>query len=108
MDDGETLDNSSSCFISLAIFVQEQPRSDAAGVALGEKIYVVGGFDGANLLRSVERFKPNHNNLSFVFYKNELSQEIGNTAVHCCLSWSLVNPGAGLPEEPKGHPGQDC
>ena len=28
--------------------------------------------------------------------------------VHCCLSWSLVNPGAGLPEEPKGHPGQDC
>ena len=27
-------------------------------MALGGKIYVVGGFDGANQLRSVERFNP--------------------------------------------------
>ena len=58
MEDGQTLGNCSSCFISLTIFVQKEPRSDAAGVALGGKIYVVGGFDGANQLRSVERFNP--------------------------------------------------
>ena len=58
MEDGQTLGNSSYCFISLTIFVQKQPRSDAAGVALGGKIYVVGGFDGAKQLRSVERFNP--------------------------------------------------
>ena len=58
MEDGQTLGNSSFCFISLTIFVQKVPRSDAAGVALGGKIYVVGGFDGANQLRSVERFNP--------------------------------------------------
>ena len=58
MEDGQTLGNSSFGFISLIIFIQKQPRSDAAGVALGGKIYVVGGFDGANQLRSVERFNP--------------------------------------------------
>ena len=58
MEDGQTLGNSSFCFISLTIFVQKVPRSDAAGAALGGKIYVVGGFDGANQLRSVERFNP--------------------------------------------------
>ena len=58
MEDGQTLGNSSFSFISLIVFVQKQPRSDAAGVALGGKIYVVGGFDGANQLRSVERFDP--------------------------------------------------
>ena len=58
MEDEQTLGNSSFCFISLIVFVQKQPRSDAAGVALRGKIYVVGGFDGANQLRSVERFNP--------------------------------------------------
>ena len=56
MEDGQTIGDSSFCFISLIVFVQKQPRSDAAGVALGGKVYVVGGFDGANQLRSVERF----------------------------------------------------
>ena len=58
MEDGQTIGDSSFCFISLIVFVQKQPRSDAAGVALGGKVYVVGGFDGANQLRSVERFNP--------------------------------------------------
>ena len=41
--------NSIFCFLPLNVFfVQKQARSDAAGVALGGKIYVVGGFDGAN------------------------------------------------------------
>ena len=58
MEDGQTIGDSSFCFLSLIVFVQKQPRSDAAGVALGGKVYVVGGFDGANQLRSVERFNP--------------------------------------------------
>ena len=38
--------NSIFCFLPLIVFfVQKQPRSDAAGAALGGKIYVVGGFD---------------------------------------------------------------
>ena len=41
--------NSIFCFLPLILFfVQKQPRSDAAGAALGGKIYVVGGFDRAN------------------------------------------------------------
>ena len=58
MEDGQTIGDSSFCFISLIVFVQKQPRSDAAGVVLGGKVYVVGGFDGTNQLRSVERFNP--------------------------------------------------
>ena len=67
--------NSMFCFLPLIVFyVQKQPRSDAAGAALGGKIYVVGGFDvylyiylylyqvggfdGVNQLRSCERFNP--------------------------------------------------
>ena len=57
MEDGQTL---GIFFLHFSDhdFVQKQPRSDAAGVVLGGKIYVVGGFDGANQLRSVERFNP--------------------------------------------------
>ena len=40
------------------MFVQREQRSDAAGVTLGGNVYVVGGFDGVNQLRSCERFNP--------------------------------------------------
>ena len=57
MEDGQTLGMFLLHFSDHG-FVQKQARSDAAGVVLGGKIYVVGGFDGANQLKSVERFNP--------------------------------------------------
>ena len=68
MEDGQTIGDSSFCFLSLIVFVQKQPRSDAAGVALGGKVYVVGGFDGTNQLRSVERFNPRTDQWKKVFF----------------------------------------
>ena len=46
------------------------PRAWAASAVVDNKVYILGGFDGSNRLRSVERYDPEMDSWTFISNMN--------------------------------------